>query len=991
MSACLTSASIAPASAIGSQAKPFAIANFSMQTTHATPVPYGPGLPGYGFVNEPYSFTQAEGHPDELTSTIDFATEEVGQGNLTPTRDPKGLLIDLPSGFSANPLTVTRCPRTEAIDSGTCPLDSQVGVFVLHYAGGKAVLGPIVDLTPEAGQIAELGLETPYKVTFPLSGHVVRSPQGYGLALVVNGLPELEITSVETTLWGVPAEAVHDPLRGLTCSAEVVQEQWACEGGNAKSGEAPLPFLTMPGDCSAGPQSASVWADSWEEPGHYIQAQSAFPTPTGCDRLPFAPKIEVSPDTLLADTPVGLKVNITAPQSDNTQAIAAPPLRTARVTFAQGLSISPGVAGDLQACERSGAEGIDIPTGLNANGSPLALGEAGEGEVLGPNGEARLTPGHCPQASIVGSAEALTPLLANPIKGRVYLAAPGCGRQGQASCTETDASDGNLYRLYIELGGEDPDEGLDIKVEAKVQANPSTGQLTLTLIESPQLPLSKLSISLTGGSRALLDNSMTCGPSRTTSDLQAWSAPGTTPAPQSLLVPGTSDADPSSFYEVTGCIENPFHPGLLAGSLTPQAGTFSAFTFTVTRRDREPYLSQIQLRAPAGLSAMLSSVPLCEAALANAGQCPEASLIGSTLISSGAGSQPVELPGRIYLTTGYDGAPFGLSIVTEAVAGPLNLGLIVIRARVDVNPQTAAIEITSDPLPQIVLGVPLRLQKVALDIDRPGFIVNPTNCNPMQVVVTVAGAGGASAEISNPFAAVGCRDLAFEPKLGASTNGRASYANGASLDVKLAFPSTKQGTEANLAQLKVALPKQLPSRLTTLQNACPERTFETNPAACPKNAVVGIARARTRGLAGELAGPVYFISHGPNAFPSPAVVLQGDGVSVILLGSTTIEKSRLARIGFDALPDMPINSLELYLPQGPHSLLSTNTSLCALTRAATVKREEPKRVNGRTVRRVVEVRKRVRTSLLMPTELVAQNGAVIHQSTKIQVNGCPNR
>ncbi len=984
----LAGISTAPARAIGAHTEPFAIASFSMSTTRAVPVPYGPGLPGYGFVNEPYSFTQAGGHPYSLTSKIEFATEEVGSGQLTPTRNLKDLIIDLPPGFSADQLAVARCPRTQAMNGGTCPVDSQVGVFVLYYSGDKAILEPIVDLTPEAGQTAELGLVTPYKVTVPLTGHIVRTSAGYGLALVANGLPSLEITGVETTLWGVPAESVHDPLRGLSCTAAAVQQQWTCEGGGAKSGEASVPFLTMPSDCAGGPQSATVWADFWEESGRYVQVKSTFPTTTGCNRVPFAPEIEVRPDTLLADTPVGLTVNVASPQSEDTQAIAAPPLRTTRVTFGQGLSISPGVAGGLQACEHDGAQGIDIPTGLNAESQPLTPGEVGEGEEPGPSGEARLAPGHCPQASIVGSAEAVTPLLASPIKGRVYLAAPGCGGAGQAPCTEVDAVDGNLYRVYVELGGEPGEESLDIKLEAKMQANPATGQLTLTLIENPQLPISRLSINLTGGPRALLDNPATCGPSKTTSDLQAWSAPGTTPEPESLLVTGTPDADPSSFYEVTGCAGAPFHPGFLAGTVTPQAGMFSAFTFAITRSDREPYLSQIQVQAPAGLSAMLSSVPPCGESLANAGRCPQASFIGSTLISSGAGSLPFELPGRIYLTAGYDGAPFGLSIVTEAIAGPLNLGLVVIRASVDVNPQTAAIEITSDPLPQIVLGVPLRLQKIALDIDRPGFMFNPTNCNPLEVAATVAGTHNATAAVSNRFAAADCRSLAFKPKLSASTNGHTSYTDGASLDVKLAFPNTKQGAEANLAQLKVALPKQLPSRLTTLQSACRETIFEANPAACPKASVVGIARARTPALAGLLTGPVYFVSHGRSAFPSPVIVLQGDGVSIVLLGSTTVEKSGLGRIDFDALPDMPIDSLELYLPQGPHSVLGANTSLCALTRTVIVKRNELERVDGHAGRLVIKLRKHVRASLLMPTELVAQNGAVVHQSTKIEVSGC---
>jgi hypothetical protein len=989
--AMLVCARAAPATAAGIEAKPFGVAKFTMQTTQTRQVPYGPGIPGSGFVNEPYTFTQAGGHPYALTSTLEFASEEVGTDrSVVPTRDPKDMIIDLPPGLSADPLAVSRCRLAQAMSGGSCPVDSQVGVFVLNFSG-KAILGPILDLTPEAGQSAELGLETPFKIMFRLTGRVVRTAQGYGLALVGNGLPELSVVSVETTLWGVPAAAVHDPQRGLSCTTGDVSQQWSCQGGGVPSGEAPVAFLTMPSDCSAGPQAGIAWADSWEEPGRYVQARSTLPGMTGCNLLPFDPEIEVKPDTLLADEPVGVGVNIGVHQTESTQAVATPQLRDATVALPRGVSISPGVADGVQACKQTGPEGIDIPTGLNASGEPLQPGEVGEGEEVGPSGEPRLAPGHCPEASTVGAAEALTPLLPSPIKGRVYLAVPGCGGPGQQSCTEQDAVDGNLYRLYVELGGsgEPRDEGVNIKVEGKVEANPATGQLTVKLMENPQLPLSRLNIDLSGGPRALLDNPATCGPARTTSDLQPWSAPGTTPPPESLLMPGTPDADPSSFYDVTGCASSPtLNPGMLAGTLTSQAGAFSAFTFSVTRSDREPYLSRIQLHTPPGLSAMLSSVPLCAEALANTGKCPEASRIGNTLVASGAGSHPYEMPGRIYLTTGYEGAPFALSIVTDAVAGPLNLGVVVIRARIDIDPETAALTITSDPLPQIVLGVPLRLQRVTLNIDRPGFMFNPTNCNAQQVTATIAGAQGATANVSSPFAASGCKSLAFKPALKASTNAHTSYTNGASLDMRLTFPNVEQRAEANLAQIKVALPKQLPSRLTTLQNSCSDTTFHADPSACPKASIVGIARARTPVLPVELTGPVYFVAHGRNAFPSPIVVLQGDGVRLNLLGSTVIDKTGIASVAFNTTPDVQIASLELYLPQGPHSVLSTNTNLCALTKTVTVKHNITQQAHGRTVRRTVKMRKRVPASLLMPTEFVAQNGAVIHQNTKIEVRGC---
>jgi hypothetical protein len=942
-------------------------------------------------VNEPRTSTQAGGHPFALTSTLEFATEEVGEAHrVTPTRDPKDMIIDLPPGLSADPLATSRCSLARATSGGSCPVGSQVGVFVLWFSG-RAILGPIVDLTPEVGQSAELGFETPLHVTLPLTGHVVYTSRGYGLALAGNGLPSLGVEGVETTLWGTPAEAVHDPQRGLFCEAGDVNEQWRCEGGGLSSGEEPAPFLTMPDDCSAGAQTATAWADSWEEAGRYVQARSTLPGMTGCDLLPFDPELEVRPDTLLADEPVGVGVSIGAGGMENTGAVTRPQLRDATVTLPQGVSISPGVADGVQACKQTGPEGIDMPTGLNARGEPLEPGELGEGEEIGPSEEGRLAPGHCPDASTIGVAEAHTPLLASPIKGLVYLAAPGCGGSGQLPCTEQDAVDGNLYRLYVELGGraESHDNGINIKVEGEVQANPATGQLTVKLIENPQLPLSQLNIELNGGPGALLDNPATCGLARTTSDLKPWSAPGLTPAPDSLLVSGTPDAGPSSFYEVTGCAGTPaLHPGMIAGTVTSRAGAFSAFTFTVTRGDREQYLSQIQVNAPPGLSAMLSSVPLCEGALASAGSCPEASRIGSTLVGAGAGSHPYEIPGRIYLTAGYGGAPFGLSIVTDALAGPLNLGRIVIRARIDTDPRSAALRITSDQLPQVVLGVPLRLQRVTLNIDRPGFMFNPTNCRPQQVTATITGSQGAIAGVSNPFATGGCRNLLFKPTLKASTSGHTNYVNGASLEVSVTFPKAQRGSEANLARVKVTLPRHLPTRLTSLQSACPNTTFDANPAACPRGSIVGVARARTPILPEELAGPVYLISRGRNVFPSPVLVLQDAGVQLRLAGATVVDSRGIASVAFNAIPDVPIESLRLYLPRGPHSILTANTNLCALTRTVAVRHNVSGLVGGRTVRRVSVVHKRLPASLSMPSELVAQNGGVVRKGLRVAVSGC---
>jgi hypothetical protein len=970
-----------PASAAGVEAKPFGIESFSTQTTETSA----------GGVNEPYLFTQAAGHPSALTSTVRFATEETEAGQTYATGDPKNLIIDLPVGAVANPQAVVHC----SAQNEHCPTDSQVGVFALRFVGGEQqaeVLGPIFEMIPYPGQAAELGLEVPFVGRVLLLGHVVRVPEGYSLAIVGRGLPipdvtagegapSLHLASMETTLWGVPAAAVHDSQRGLSCFRLIGASGSNCTGGGLSSGQEAAPFLTMPSTCPGVGEATTAWADSWQEPTHYVHSQSTLPAMAYCDRLPFHPELSVRPETSGADQAVGVGVTVKVPQIEGASAlVATPPLRAATITLPQGLSINPSVGDGQQACEPAGPTGFKLPTGLNAAGEPLEPEEVGIGEetplgALGPD-EPELAPGHCPEASIVGTAEASTPFLSKPIKGRVYIATPGCGGTTTLACTDEDAVDGRLYHLYVELGGKNGErsEGVILKLEATVQANPATGQLTVRLGEAPQLPLDELSLHLFGGPRALLANPAKCGSATTTSDVQPWSSPY------------TPDASPSDYYAVTGCTgASNLAPGLLAGSVNAIAGGFSPFTFTVTRREGEPYLSQLQLRTPAGLSAMLSSAPVCEEALANSGGCPDASRIGSSTVAAGAGS-PLSIPGAMYLTGPYEGAPFGLSIVTHVAAGPLDLGLVVIRARIDIDPHTAALVVTSDRLPQIVLGVPLRLRRIALNIDRPGFIVNPTNCTAQRITAAIAGVEGAVANATNPFAVGGCRGLAFKPVIKASTTGQTSYVSGAGLDLKLSLPRGEVGTGANLARIKVALPGQLPSRLTTLQGACRGGTFDANPSACPTTSIVGIARARTPVLPGELMGPVYLVSHGPNVFPSPIVVLQGQGITLDLSGSTRVRGGGLS-VTFNTLPDIPLRSMEIYLPQGPHSLLSANTKLCSLGKIVTVTRTVTRRVGGHTVTRKERVRERMAT-LPMPTSLVAQNGLVVHKAAKIEVRGC---
>jgi hypothetical protein len=959
--------------ASATEAEPLSIEKFTMQTVNQ--------------YDEPYTFTQAGGHPIGLATTIRFASEEIeDKGNhdrdLVPTRDPKDIVVSPPAGLlgNPNPKQFPQCPIRYVVEERHCPADTQVGTQRLLWFGGKQNLAPVVNLTPEKGQSAEFGLETGSAITVLLTAHVVRVPNragssapAYGLTLVSRDIPNarIELVEDEVLFWGVPADPIHDKMRGKHCellsgeAGGVAQLRRLCEEDRTNEGSAsdpsgvpPAPFLTLPTDCSAGPLTANVRADSWEEPGAvregrysgFQESTATLPPVTGCGLLQFEPKVQVAPDTSLADAPVGLGVNLQVPLDEDPETVATPQLRNAAVTLPAGLSINPGVVAGIAACNESGPEGINF--------------EGPESEEENISGELQLAPGHCPDASTIGEAEAESPLQPEPLKGHVYLARPGCGAAGQHECTAQDAADGNLYQLYLELGGTGAlgDTGVNLKVRLKTEANPATGQLTTVAEDNPEFPFSELRIRLNGGAQASLANPAACGPALTTTDLTPWSAPGHTP--EGLLTAGTPDSSPFSSYLVTGCGSTvPFAPGFSSGTVTPNAGQFSSFTMNLSRQDREQYLKGVQIHIPPGLSGVLASVPLCEEPLAASGHCPESTRIGTTRVASGAGSNPFELEGVVYLTKGYGGAPFGLSIVTNAVAGPFNLGLVVVRARINVDPTDASLTVTTDEtgpyaIPQILDGVPLRLKRITVNIDRPGFMFNPTSCNAQQVTGVISGSQNATATVASPFAVGGCQSLAFKPSFKVSTAGKTSKANGASLDVKLAYPKGSLGSEANIKSVKVDLPKQLPSRLTTLQKACTAQVFASNPSNCPAASIVGIVKANTPLLPVELSGPVYFVSHGGEAFPSLIVVLQGDGVRVDLTGATFISRQGITSSTFKTVPDVPVNTFELYLPEGKFSALAANGNLCT-------------------------------SKLVMPTEFTAQNGAVLKQSTKLTVTGCP--
>jgi hypothetical protein len=900
-------------------------------------------------------YTQAGGTPYELTTTFHFNLHESfsGGGVLVESsvEEPKDVKVSFPPGMVFDPQAVTRCSIAVFTESEghACPPSSQVGT-VLSSPFGDLEQVPLYNLTPLAGRPAEFGFHN--FDSFLIEGGA-RTGEGYNLTATSSDIPEAEVTSASITVWGVPAESSHDAQRGQVCTwlngspgKPGPGEPLCREPGGESSGVPLTPFVRLPTECSGRPLAATIETDSWTHPGaldangnpqrgdeNWKTAPSYPPMPpvTGCGNLIFNSSLTVQPDSTLAGEPVGLGVELSVPVNLSAESPATPEVRDVTVALPEGMVISPSAAQGLGVCH-------DDP-GVNPRQAPDEFGSSSA------------SPASCEPSSLVGRLRITTPLLPAPLEGEVFLGAPLCG-----PCTPEDAQGGRMVRLYLQAIGEGSD-GITIKQAGTGSIDQQTGRLTTTFPENPQLPFEHLKLELTGGPRATLANPRTCGAALTEADLKPWSSPF------------NLDSTPSSAFAVTGCPPQQFSPSFTASSTSNQAGGFSPFTLAFGRSDADGFLDGYQQRMPPGLLGMLSSVSLCPEPQASKGACGPASLIGHVQVLTGPGADPFLVTGgKVYITGPYKGAPYGLSIIVPAKAGPYTLsgttgeGTVVVRAAITIDPTTAALTVTADPLPSILDGIPLQLRVVNVVIDRPGFTFNPTDCNPLSIAGTMLSTEGQIAQVSSPFQVTNCAAMTFSPKFAVSASGKTSRANGASLVARLSYPAGppagQASAQANIARVKVDLPKQLPSRLTTLQKACTAAQFESNPAGCPAASLIGEARSVTPVLRSPLNGPIYFVSHGGEAFPSLEIVLQGEGVRVDVVGSTFISKAGITSTTFKTVPDVPISSFELYLPEGKFSALAANGNLC-------------------------------KSTLKMPTEFVAQNGAVIHESTPIGVTSCP--
>ncbi len=869
--------------------------------------------------------TQAGSHPFQLTSVLNLNFN--GEGNRgAVTGSPaltKDLYFKIPPGLIGNPTPFPQCtlPRflhgVNGVDQ--CPNNTAIGVAsttINLQENEFTFTTPVFNLTPSVGEPARFGFLAGAPVILDTA---VRTGGDYGVTVSVKNITQVvQFLGSRVTLWGVPGDPRHDSSRGWSCiDNELFQMVTPGQVTPCKplAQRFPPPFLELPTAC-AGPMQTSIETDSWAKEGMFTGSPATTPPPAldGCNALPFTPSLSVAPDGEAASTATGLTVGIHVPQevSLDAEGLSETDVRNTTVALPQGVALNPAAADGLLSCSLG----------------QIAL-------------ESHTTP-TCPDAAKVGNVEIETPLLPNKLTGAAYLAAQEANPFG------------SLVALYVVA--QDPVSGTLIKVAGEVKLDQQTGQIVSYFPNTPPLPFENFRIHFYGGARAPLGSPQQCGAYTTTSAIEGWS--------------GNAPSTPSStFHIITGAngarCQNPlpFVPELHAGTTSIQAGGFSPFTMTMGREDGEQNLQGIQLKMPLGMSGTLSTVKLCDETDANAGTCGSESLIGETIVSVGLGGDPFSVKGgKVYITGPYKGAPFGLSIVNPAKAGPFDLGKVVVRAKIDVNEETAALTITTDnegpyKIPTIIDGIPLEIKHVFVNINRPNFTFNATNCEPLKITGSLTSTEGAVSALSVPYQVTNCAVLAFKPKLEASTAGNWTRTGGTSLNVKLSYPAGPY--DANITRVKVELPKGLPSRLPTLQKACLASVFETNPAGCPAASVIGHARATTPVLPVPLEGPAYFVSHGGEAFPSLIIVLQGYGVTVHLVGTTFISKAGITSSTFKTVPDVPVGTFELNLPAGPYSALTGLGNLCKSK------------------------------SLAMPTEFVGQNGALIDTTTRIAVTGCP--
>ncbi|HTQ68049.1 MAG TPA: hypothetical protein VMI13_05105 [Solirubrobacteraceae bacterium] len=893
-------------------------------------------------------------HPFQLTSVFQLnqtlQTYPVGSGfEIFPSAPAlqQNIAFKLPPGLLGDTTAVPQCTGVQfnaqdAESVNSCPEETAIGIATVSFndpilVGYQTWSVPVFNLTPAPGEPARFGFEIAHvPVVLDTS---VRTGGDYGVTVTVNYASQAaQVLGATVSLWGAPADPRHDGARGWACLAH----------GGWVSGFNPRPtcesepepnraFLTLPTQCNQ-PLGSTVQGTAWNGPeleaeGRVakLEGEAANVTAlTDCQELPFDPSIEVIPETHAASTPTALTVRVKLPQQTTHEAdkLAEADIKETTLALPEGMTTSAGAVNGLETCnvEQAGFSGLDSDTG-----SVL------EGEIAAQ--QFTPAPASCPEASKIGTVRIKTPVLAKELTGSVYLADQNTNPFGSP--------------LALYLMAEEPDSKVLVKLVGEVVINQVNGQLVSHFRNTPQAPFETLELKLFKTERATQSTPAFCGPNPAKVEFVTWSGQTASAESNLEITSGPNDTPCPS-----GSL--PFSPEFQAGSTNTQAGAFSPFSLTIRRPDGQQDLKSITMTLPPGAAAMLASVTPCPEPQAANDECGPESLIGHSTAVSGLGGAPVSISGEAFLTGPYKGAPFGILAVTNAEhVGPFNLGKIPVRSTINVDPNTAQATVTSDPLPQFVKGAPAQIKELNVTVDRAGFEFNPTNCTPMSVNGTLGGYEGASAGVSSRFQVAGCSSLPFTPKLTATVDAQGSKVNGIGFHVKVTSAGLGQ---AGIAKTFLTIPKILPSRLTTIQKACLEATFNANPASCPEGSVIASGTIHTPVFKNPLTGPAYLVSHGGAAFPDVEFVLQGEGITIVLDGKTDI-KNGVTYSRFESTPDAPFTTFETDLPSGPHSALTANTEIVPDYNVCSQK-------------------------ITMPTEITGQNGAVIKQETNVEPVGC---
>jgi hypothetical protein len=915
---------------------------------------FKPGSEGFDFeavTGDGSPALEAGTHPYALHAEVNLeeGPESPGQPGVPfPAEDLRDMRFQLPSGLISNPSVALQCtlaqfttPREssneESLSGESCPDKSQIGTITMRSAllGGSSRTFGLFILAPPPGVAAMLGT-APFGDPITFGGQVRNTEGEYGLDVEARSFPQgLAIDGVEIDLWGVPWAVSHDSQRGDCLNESDPEFGWGkCSVGPPKT-NSPKAFLTLPTNCIA-PLHWAVSADSWQQPGHWVGANAISRDAKGnpapmqrCDRINFATTSFSGPTTNRASTATGFDFNLTQSQEGLTEpeGIAGSQVQKAVVSLPQGFSINPSVGAGLGVC---------TPAQFAAETATSIPGSA------------------CPNNSNIGSFQVETPLVVEQqtgfqqiIKGSIYLAEPD---DKATSAPGAENPFDALIAFYLVARA--PGNGILVKVAGKLVPDPQSGQLVAVFEGLPQIPYTNLHIHFREGQRAPLATAAACGTYETGVEMTPWqTAAAVQPAVthqnfQFQLTQGVGGGPcPSGLA--------PFSPGAENGSVNANAGSYSPFYIHLTRNDTEAEITSYSTTLPKGLLGKIAGVPYCsdadlQAALANTGirelehpSCPQASEIGHTVAGYGLGGVLTYAPGKLYLTGPYHGAPLSITAVDSALVGPFDLGVIIVRSAIKVDPFTTQVSIdsqASDPIPHIIGGIPLHLRDIRVYISRPEFTINPTNCDSTTATSTLTGSSPpfanpkeSTSSINNFFQVTNCSSLGFAPKLSLKLLGGTKVSDFPRLRATL----HERPGDANIGRAAVALPHAEFLAQGHLKNFCARKLFVAH--SCPKGSIYGHARAFTPLLAEPLEGPVYLVSGMGHLLPDMVVALQGkDGLEVDLDGRVDSIRGGM-RATFESLPDAPASKFLLTLFGGKRGLLVNSAPTCAAKRTASVR------------------------------------------------------